>query len=104
MDHPRTDVSRSGEGIATRISRPFRPVGLVWCKLPSNESDDAALSSLFDFLMASNLVAYYLYRTGASSAPSCATLLNLIKLVVSGRFLEGHHQTAGASRFAVRWE
>lgn len=36
---------------------------------------------LFDFLMASNLVAYYLYRTG--------------------RFLEGHHQTAGASRFAV---
>ncbi|KAG8899588.1 hypothetical protein FRB99_006563 [Tulasnella sp. 403] len=37
---------------------------------------------LFDFLMASNLVAYYLYRTG--------------------RFLEGHHQTAGASRFAVR--
>ncbi|KAG8884803.1 hypothetical protein FRB98_002162 [Tulasnella sp. 332] len=36
---------------------------------------------LFDFLLASNIVAYYLYRTG--------------------RFLEGHHQTAGASRFAV---
>ncbi|KAG9038432.1 hypothetical protein FRB95_001289 [Tulasnella sp. JGI-2019a] len=36
---------------------------------------------LFDFLLASNIVANYLYRTG--------------------RFLEGHHQTAGASRFAV---
>ncbi|KAG8966870.1 hypothetical protein FRC03_011191 [Tulasnella sp. 419] len=36
---------------------------------------------LFDFLVSSGLIAFYLYRTG--------------------RFLEGHHQTAGAARFAV---
>jgi hypothetical protein len=49
--------------------------------------------------MASNLVAYYLYRTGPSIP---IRIRGLGTHGNTGRFLEGHHQTAGASRFAVR--